>query len=301
MTHRPLHLAAATAVVAALALSSCSSADPLASNSADSDAIVIGSQQYYSNEILAEVYAQALEVDGRTVDRQLNIGQREVYLHEIERGAIDLFPEYTGPLLHAWDPDSTVTSEADVEEALRAATPNGLRTLDVAQASDQDAYAVTKAFAAEHGVASVTDLADLDIPLALGGNPEGESRPQGPAGLKATYGIDATYTSIEDGGGPLTVKALLDDDIQLAVVYTADPRVTDNDLVLLEDPAHLFVSSHVVPLASDGLDDDAAAVIDQVTAELTMDALLDLNTRSIDEQASAATIARDWLADVGLD
>lgn len=300
MTHRPLYLAAATAVVASLALSSCSSADPLASNSADSDAIVIGSQQYYSNEILAEVYAQALEADGRTVDRQLNIGQREVYLHEIERGAIDLFPEYTGPLLHAWDPDSTVTSEADVEKALRAATPKGLRTLDIAQASDQDAYAVTKTFAAEHGVTSVTDLADLDIPLALGGNPEGESRPQGPAGLKATYGVDATYTSIEDGGGPLTVKALLDDDIQLAVVYTADPRVTDNDLVLLEDPAHLFVSSHVVPLASDDLDDDAAAVIDQVTAELTMDALLDLNTRSIDEQASAATIARDWLADVGL-
>ncbi|TWX36259.1 ABC transporter substrate-binding protein [Frigoribacterium sp. ACAM 257] len=294
-------LATTTALVASLALASCSSSDPLASTDAGAGAIVIGSQQYYSNEIIAEIFAQALEAEGREVDRQFAIGQREVYLPEIEEGFIDLFPEYTGPLLHAWDPDSTATSEADVEKALAAATPEGLRTLATAQASDQDAYAVTSTFAAEHDVDSVDDLAGLGIPLALGGNPEGADRPQGPAGLKAAYGVDVSYTSIDDSGGPLTIKALLDDDIQLAVVYTANPQVGDEDLVVLDDPEDLFISSHVVPLASDALDADAAAVIDEVTSALTMDQLLALNTRSVDEQASATVIARDWLADVGLD
>ncbi|NIJ05036.1 hypothetical protein [Frigoribacterium faeni] len=110
----PLHrtLATATALVTSLAVASCASSDPLASKDAGAGAgaIVIGSQQYYSNEILA----QALEADGREVDRQFAIGRREVHLPKIEERGIDLFPEYTGPLLHAWDPDSTANSEADV-------------------------------------------------------------------------------------------------------------------------------------------------------------------------------------------
>lgn len=294
-------LATTTALVASLTLASCASSDPLASTDADAGTIVIGSQQYYSNEIIAEIFAQALEADGREVDRRFNIGQREVYLPEIEKGDIDLFPEYSGPLLHAWDPDSTATSEADVEKALTAATPKGLRTLATAQASDQDAYAVTKTFAAEHDVDSVDDLAALDIPLTLAGNSEGATRPQGPAGLKAAYDVTVSYKSIEDSGGPLTLKALHDNDAQLAVVYTANPLVDDKKFLLLDDPKNLFVSSHVVPLASDALDADAAAVVDKVTSALTMDQLLALNTRSVDEQASATVIARDWLADVDLD
>lgn len=299
--HRIRTLATATALVACFALASCASSGPWAANDADDGTIVIGSQQYYSNEIIAEIFAQALEADGREVDRRFNIGQREVYLPEIEKGDIDLFPEYSGPLLHAWDPDSTATSEADVEKALAAATPKGLRTLATAQASDQDAYAVTRTFAAEHDVDSVDDLASLDIPLTLAGNSEGATRPQGPAGLKTAYDVTVSYKSIEDSGGPLTLKALRDNDVQLAVVYTANPLVDDKKFLLLDDPKNLFVSSHVVPLASDALDADAAAVIDKVTSALTMDQLLALNTRSVDEQASATVIARDWLADVDLD
>ncbi len=94
---------AAVAVGATVALAGCASGDPLdngsTSDSASSETLVIGSQDYYSNEIIAELYAQALEENGYTVDRQFRIGQREVYIPEIESGAIDVFPEYTGNLL----------------------------------------------------------------------------------------------------------------------------------------------------------------------------------------------------------
>ena len=72
------------------------------------DTIVIGSQDYYSNEIIAEAYAQALEAGGIKVQRDFRIGQREGYLPEIESGKIDLFPEYTGPLLQVWKSSSRV-------------------------------------------------------------------------------------------------------------------------------------------------------------------------------------------------
>jgi osmoprotectant transport system substrate-binding protein len=297
---RATRLAVAAATL--LVLVGCSStADPLADpdGSPTGDTIVIGSQDYYSNEIIAEIYAQALEAADYTVDRQFRIGQREVYVAEIEDGTIDLFPEYSGPLLTYWDPETTARLEHEVYPALEAATPEGLRVLDASTATDQDTYVITKEFSDEYGISSVADLADAPAPVTLGGPAEGQIRPIGPTGLRDTYGVDVDYTVIEDGGGPVTVQALQDGVIDLAVLYTASPIVADPTLVQLDDPAGLLLSSHVVPIASDKIDEDAAAIIDGISADLTPEGLLELNTRSVEEQVSAATIAADWLAENG--
>jgi len=288
------------AVAAALALTGCSSNSPLdppsEGGAGSAGTIVIGSQNYYSNEIIAEVYAQVLEGAGYTVDRQFRIGQREVYLPEIEAGAIDLMPEYTGNLLQYWQPDTSARLSDDVYTALGEATPEGLRVLDQSEASDQDSYTVTHAFADEWGLTTIDDLAHVTTPLTLGSNSEAESRPYGPQGLLDTYGITISFTPIEDAGGPLTVKALVDGNIQLANIYSADPSIATNDLVSLVDTKGLFLASHVVPLASAELDADAVSLINRVSAAMSASDLVALNKRSIDEQLSAAVIAADWVA-----
>lgn len=285
----------------ALVLTGCSGGgDPLEAEGGGDETIVIGSQDYYSNEIIAEVYAQALEASDYQVDRQFRIGQREVYLPEIESGSIDLFPEYSGPILQYWEPETEARLTDDVYEELQNAAPDGVRPLAEAEATDQDSYVVTREFADEWDLETVEDLANVTEPLTLGANSEAENRPNGPKGLKEAYDIDADFTPIEDGGGPLTIRALEDGDIQLAIVYTADPSIGENDLVILEDTRGLFLASHVVPLASDKIDDAAAEVIDGVSAELTLDDLIEMNTRSVKEELPAATIATDWLADKGL-
>jgi len=293
------------AVLGAGALAACSSADPLDNNSGGSDepesggSIVVGSQDYYSNEIIAEIYAQALEAGGYDVDRQMRIGQREVYMPEIEDGKIDLFPEYTGNLLQYLDADATATESQEVYDALAEAMPEGVRVLEQSEASDQDSYVVTKEFAEANDLTSIGDLAGIDG-LTLGGNSELEVRPYGPEGLKSVYGVDVAFTPIEDSGGPLTVKALMDDQVQLVDLYTANPVLAGGDLVVLEDPEALFLASQVVPLASDAVDDEAAAIIDEVSAALTAEDLVALNARSVDEEAAAPTIAADWLAEEDL-
>ncbi|MDR0944823.1 MAG: ABC transporter substrate-binding protein [Bifidobacteriaceae bacterium] len=307
-------LLAATAVIG---LVGCSSGDPLgtgsgapkatasagsgagAGNSAGAAAkktIVVGSQDYYSNEIVAEIYAQALEGAGYTVQRDMRIGQREVYLPQIEAGKIDLFPEYTGPLLQYWQPNTPARSDQDVYTALKAATPAGLRVLDEAAATDQDSYVVTKAFADKWGLTSIQDLAKVKGKLVMGANSEAQTRPNGPKGIKSAYGITVGFTPIEDSGGPLTVKALKDGSIQFAIIYTADPSIKKDNLVTLQDTKGLFLSSHVVPLASNNIDARAAQIINKVSAQMSQDELIDLNTQSVDDQLPAATIAKDWLA-----
>lgn len=289
----------------ALALTGCASGDPLAETGgeapASGDPIVIGSQDYYSNEIIAEIYAQALEAEGVEVEREFRIGQREIYLPELEAGTIDLFPEYTGNLLQYWEPDTEARLTDDVYAELEAATPEGLRVLAQSPATDQDAYTVTSEFAQQWDLKDIADLAGVDTALTLGGNSEAETRPYGPAGLAETYGIDGVaFTPIEDGGGPLTVKALKDDSIQLAIIYTADPTAAENDLVALNDTKGIFLASHVVPLASDRVDENAAKIIDAVSAAMTAEDLLELNARSVGEELPAAQIAGDWLTEQGL-
>jgi len=297
MTHRRLLTGAALSGVIAFALSGCATSDSLEGGSSNSETIVVGSQDYYSNEIIAEIYAQALESAGYTIERDFRIGQREVYVPDIESGSVDLFPEYTGPLLQFWEPSTTATLEDEVYAALVDAAPDGVQILEQSAATDQDSYVVTKAFADEYELVTIADLAKVDVPLTLGGNSEGEDRPNGPKGLAAAYGVEVGFTPIEDGGGPLTVKALKDDQVQLAIIYTANPAIADPELVELEDPKGLFLASHVVPVASDKLDAKAIEIVNAISAALTAEGLVALNTQSIEDEAPASTIAAAWLAE----
>lgn len=277
----------------AMCLTACGSIESI-EGGRDSSGIVVGSQAYYSNEVIAEIYAQALEKAGHKVDRQFQIGQREVYMAEVENGSIDVFPEYSGPLLQYWKPDTTARLPEDVYAELQSALPDKLQVLNQAEASDQDSYVVTKEYSEEHGVESIQDLTKVQN-ITLGANSEAEDRPNGPKGLKSVYGVDATFTPIEDSGGPLTVKALKDGDIQLAIIYSADPSIAANNLVSLKDPKGQFLSSRVVPLASKTLDPDAVAVLNAVNAKLTAQDLIQLNMRSVTEQLPSALIAKEWL------
>jgi len=293
----------AVVVGVAIALSGCASSDPLSSGGStdeDSETLVVGSQSYYSNEIIAEIYAQALEDGGFTVDRQFSIGQREVYLPELEAGGIDVFPEYTGSLLTGLlgpDSEPSGTSE-EIYEQLVDALPSGLSVTEYSEASDQDSWTVTQAFADKYDLTDLASLKNVTESITVGGNTELQTRPYGPDALSEKYGVTiAGFTPVQDSGGPLTVKALVDNDIQMANIYTADPNIEANDLIALEDPDGLFLPANVVPVVSSKVNDDAAAILNAVNAALTSEDLTELNSESSNEQKSADVIAEAWLTD----
>ncbi|GAB4097453.1 ABC transporter substrate-binding protein [Brachybacterium horti] len=301
---------AGTGLVAAGA-AACSNEDPLAKESGSSSggssdgggpatgALVIGSQQYYSNEIIAELFAQVLEDSGASVERQYQIGQRDVYMPELESGAIDLLPEYLGNLLQYLDESAATGTADDLATALGEALPDGLRVLPHAEATDQDSYTTTKDFASQNQLAAIGDLAGVED-LKIAANPEFEERPYGPQGAKSVYDADVTVVPVSDSGGPLTLQALLDGTTQLADIYTADPSIAANDLVTLEDPESMILPQNVAPLVSERIDEDAAAAIKKVTDALTTEELIALNTKSVTDKQDSATIAKAWLTEKGL-
>lgn len=275
-------------LASALVLTGC------AADGGDSDTVVVGSQAYSSNEIIAEIYSQALESAGYTVERQFQIGQRDAYLPELESGAVDVFPEYTGNLLEFYSPDTTARQADEVYAELAGALPEGLSVLAASPATDQDSYNVTAEFAAANGLVSLADLAGLDG-LVLGGPLELEERAYGPAGLLETYGVTAGFS----GTGDITVDALLAGEITVANIFSADPRIAEFGLVTLQDPEGLFLASNVVPLVSSDRAEELAAILDPISAALTPEGLVALNLQSTKGQLSAAVIATQWLADNG--
>lgn len=289
-----------TAVLAAtgVALAGCSAADPTAAptSTVSAETIVVGSQAFPENEIIGEIYAQALEVAGYAVTRKFNIGSRETYIPAIESGEVSLLPEYTGALLQYFDNATTAKSGDEIYAALPPIlAAKGLSVLDQSSASNEDSYNVTQEFSDTYNVTSLADLSALTIPLAVGGNSEMATRPFGPQGLLRVYGVTVAFTPIEDFGGPLTVKALNDGLVQLADLYTSDPAIAKNKFVTLADPENLMVANNVVALINTkGFPADAAGVINAVNAKLTTAGLVQINTESAAGD-SPATIATKWL------
>lgn len=306
--HLPRLVAAGAALTLVAGLAACSSSDPTAAapSSSGSEAagkVVVGSFAFPESEILGEIYAQALTAKGVDVDTKFNIGPRQQTIPALQDGSITLIPEYNGNLLAYYDPQYTQRSTTDVDAALTAAVAKDkLRVLTSAAAEDKDAYVVTKATADANQLTSIGDLSKI-VPFTLGSNPQFGELGYGIPGLRDVYGVgtkagDVTFLPIEDFGGPDTVKALVDDTVQVADIYTTSPALVENNLVVLDDPETMISSQNVIPLIADSAyTDQIGEILNNVSAKLTTDDLIALRGRvEGSEKASASTAAKDWLA-----
>jgi osmoprotectant transport system substrate-binding protein len=115
-----------------------SSSNPLSQGSA-SGTVVVGSGNFPESELLAEIYILALQGKGIKVTPKLNIGSREVYYPQVQKGTVSIIPEYNGTLLSVVvDPTSTAKTTAAVDAALAAKLPSSLEILNPASAQDSD-------------------------------------------------------------------------------------------------------------------------------------------------------------------
>src|ERR1700722_13442542 len=289
-----------TATAAATATAS-SGSNPLSSGGA-SGTVVVGSANFPENEGLAEVYALALQAKGVKATTKLNIGAREVYYPQVEKGAITIIPEYNGTLLTVEaDPTSTAKTTADVDTALAAKLPSTLTVLNPAPAQDSHSITVTQATATKDHLKTIADLKPYASSLVLGGPPEFKTRSDGIAGLKANYGL--TFKSFDplDESGPITLAALTSGKVQAADVFTTTPQIVSDKLVSLTDPKNLFAAQNVIPLVyKPALTPTISSTLNAVDAKLTTSALLALDVKVIADKADYTTAAQQWLQSVGL-
>jgi osmoprotectant transport system substrate-binding protein len=291
---------------AALLLAGCSSNSTLNGGSASSSAkttVTIGSAAFPENVVLGNIYGQALAANGFTVKYHLSIGARAAYIPALEKGEVNLIPEYSGSILDFLSKSATANSPSDVKAALDKALPKGLTALTPSSAADSDSINVTSAFASKYNLTSLADLKNVPN-LSLAANPEFQTRPDGIKGLESVYGLTGiSFQSINDSGGPATLKALLDGTVDSADIYSTTPSIIQSKLVTLTDPKSLFASQQVVPIVSTSkVSAKLTSVLNKVSAALTTKDLLEFNAETSDASnpVNPIVVAQKWLKSANL-
>jgi len=294
---------AVTAAAALFGVAACGSgsSDPLAAGGSagkvSSGSIVVGSANFPESALLAEIYAGALSSKGVTVEKKLNIGSRETYIPALKDGSIDLIPEYTGVLDQYFNKNAKATTSDDVYAELKAAVPATLTVLNKSAAEDKDSVVVTQKTAAKYGLKSIGDLAPQAKNLTLGGPPEWKTRPTGVPGLKRVYNLDFKTFRPLDAGGPLSVQALKNGQVDAVNLFTTDPSIADNGFVILDDPKSLFAAQNVVPLITKSkVTPTISAALDAISAKLDTATLGQLVKEVVVDKKDPAVVAKEFLA-----
>jgi osmoprotectant transport system substrate-binding protein len=261
------------------------------------------SAAFAENQIVAEMYAQVLENAGYTVERQMDLGQREISQPALESGQLDIKPEYLGSLLLFLDPDAAATGDPDasVELLEPLLDEQGITLLEPSAANDTNAFVVTQETADEHGLATMSDLAGPAEDLTLGGPPECPDRPFCIPGLEETYGVTFGDFRPLDVGGPLTVAALEEGKIDVALLFSTSSVIGANGWVVLDDDQDLQTAENITPVVrTEILNDEITELLNAVSAELTTENVTELNGRVEIDKDDPATVAEDFLTEMGL-
>jgi osmoprotectant transport system substrate-binding protein len=294
----------AVLVVLALLAAACGSGEDAetgagtVAGAADGPTITIGSANFSENALVAEIYAQVLESKGYDIERNLNIGAREVYEPALESGDLDLLPEYLGSALSFLG--GTPTSDTDETAAALAAALEdaGIAVLDPAPAQDKNGIVVRQDTADELGLSKVSDLANY-TDLVFGGPPECPEREFCMIGLTDVYGLTFADFKPLDVGGALTVAALEGDEIQVALLFTSDGAIAAKGFVLLEDDKGLQPAENLTPVIRqeivDAYGNDLVDALNAVSAELTTAELSAMNKRIGIDGDDPEQVASDWI------
>lgn len=265
--------------------------------------VTVGSTDFSEQLIVAEMYRGALEAAGIEATAKYNLGSREIVEPALAEGEIDLYPEYVGTALEYLNGgagEATADTDATTEKLREAFAEKNVEVLEPAEAQDKNAIVVTAETAEEYDLSTVSDLSDPAGDLVFGGPPECPERPLCLQGLEETYGLGFKEFRSLDAGGPLTVAALEDGAIDVALMFTAQGIIAEKDWVSLEDDQGLQPAENLVPvIRSEALTDEIAEILDAVSAELTTEELTELNRRVDVDKDDPEQVAQEWLADKG--
>lgn len=192
--------------------------------------LVVGTANFSENITVGEIYAAILMDAGFDVEVR-SIGSRETYMPALTSGEVDIVPEYAATAAeflnkqeNGADAESVATGDITVTSAalMTLGEATGLMFGEASAAQDQNAFAVTTAFAEQYGVSTLSELAEACGPISLGGPPECPERPFCQPGLEETYGLEFNDFQSLDAGGPLTKTAIQQGQVALGLVFSSD-------------------------------------------------------------------------------
>ena len=269
--------------------------------------LTIGSKNFPEQEILGEIYAQALGVAGYDTKTDLNLGSETVALKTLKSGQISGYPEYASTALTSFFGLEPEEVPADANEAWEKANEEfekeGLTAFEPTPFASANAVGTLKKTADELGLETISDLEGQSEELTLYGSPECRQRIDCLAGLEELYGLKFKSFKPVDIGLRYTV--LEDGQADLSILFTTDPQLSaeSDKFVILEDDKEVFPAGNVIFVTKDSVAEEAGPdyekTILQVQEGLTLKVMQELDARVELEKETAKQVAGDYLKEAG--
>jgi osmoprotectant transport system substrate-binding protein len=269
--------------------------------------VKIGSDGFYEAKLVAEIYAQALEANGYTVDRTaIGIGARKVSAPALESGQFDLKPEYIGSGLAYYEPGKqTGDPAANAAELQTVLTGKGggITVLNYSPAADQNAFVVRKETADQLHLTKMSDLTAVAAQLKFGVATDCPTNPVCGAALKSAYGIDVSGATLLSACDAPMAQALLGKTIDVGELCSTQPDIAVNGWVVLQDDKQTQPADNIAPLVRNDLLAKLSAtdktafekLLNDLSAALDTATLTDLGKQVNVDKKDIAVVAKAWL------
>ena len=271
-------------------------------------AVKIGSDGFDEAKVVAEIYAQALEAKGFTVDRTgIGAGARAVTAAAIESGQIDLKPEYLGGGLahYGGTPGRSSDENKAALQAKLSAVGGGITVLDYTPGQDTNAFVVRKETADQYRLVKMSDVAPVQNELKWALATDCNTNPLCAKALKDEYGLEPTnVTLLAACSGPMA-DALLGKTVDVAELCSTGPEIKTNGWVVLEDDKQTQPAENIAPIVRN----DLLAKVDQAKLKDTLNAVsAKIDTATLAQlyydvavgHKDTKDVASAWLKAVGL-
>ena len=269
--------------------------------------LTIGSKNFPEQEILGEIYSQALAAAGYKIKSDLSLGSETVAHQAVKSGAVSGYPEYASTALTSFfglEPEE-VSSNADeaYEKAKAEFEKEGLTAFPPTPFASANAVGTLKKTADELGLKTISDLEGQSEKLTLYGSPECRQRIDCLAGLEKYYGLKFKAFKPVDIGLRYTV--LEKGQADLSILFTTDPQLSaeSDKFVILEDDKEVFPAGNVIFVTSQKVAEEAGPdyekTIVQVQKGLTLPVMQELDARVELEKKTAKEAASEYLKEAG--
>lgn len=308
---RPLLALVVMAVATSCSWLNAGETTPDSAASGGKGVLQVAAYNFGESQIVANLYAGALNAAGEPAQVK-TLTNREIIIPAVEQGEIQVVGDYAATLTEFLNkqvngPNAPAQASPDITKTVKNLTTladeSGLVVLDPASARNQNAFAVTKEFATENNLRTLTELGQYSQtdPVVVGGPPECPQRPFCLIGLEDVYDVKVAEFKSLDAGGPLTKSALQQGVIQVGLVLTSDGALDQFGLVILKDDKNLQASDNIIPVVNAKADTPKINdTLNAVQAVLTQEALREMNYQVDWERKDPAVVAQDFLKAQGL-
>ena len=269
--------------------------------------LTIGSKNFPEQEILGEIYTQALQAAGYKAKSDLSLGSETVALKTLKAGKISGYPEYASTALTAFfglEPEEVPSgATAAWEKSNEEFEKEGLTAFKPTPFASANAVGLLKTTAEKYNLKTISDLTGVSEKLSLYGSPECEERIDCLAGLEKYYGLK--FKEFKPVDIELRYPVLEKGQADLSILFTTDPELASKkeEFVILEDDKHVFPAGNVIFVTSKKVSEEAGPdyqkTIEQVQEGLTLPVMQELDARVELERQSPAEAASAYLEAAG--